>query len=243
MKRSLIALTVVSVLCTAAQADYIDLPIKWSQVPWDTSAMILPVSDHVTGFVRADDFECVDRDPIVAVRWWGTYASSTLQPTGYVHADISFHLSVGDHPDSLPSTQVAFYRVQAQQEWTGQYIMAGNWPVYRYDAYLPAPFDQYFNSHEVAERAGANIGQLFIDICVPSGEPNHWDWMPLSREDPNVPILDWAALSRNGHDGPWETPGEYNYNLAFELMTIPEPATMGLLGLGLAALVRRRRRK
>ena len=240
MTRSLIALVVVSVLCTAAQADYIDLPIKWSQVPWDPGAARVPWSDHLSpgGWTRADDFECQDSDPIVAVRWWGGYTTSGLRHTGNVTADIGFYLSVGNHPDSLPASRVAFYEVTAQEEWTGGYVF-GDWPVYRYDAYLPAAFDQYFYSHTVAERSQANIGELFIDICLPSGDPM-WFWMPLPAEDPPVPILDWAAECHTGHVGPWET-DPYHLNLAFELMTIPEPATIGLVGLGLAALIRRRR--
>ena len=53
------------------------------------------------------------------------------------------------------------------------------------------------------------------------------------------PILDQGASSM-GHTGPWG--GDLMcFNMAFELMTVPEPATLSLLALGGLALLRRRR--
>jgi len=242
VRRILIGLCIVCMMAAAAAADYIHLPRKWSQTPYDAEQSSLPISDcEFSDWVWADDFLCQDTHPIVAVRWWGLYgAARDPMPPGHVDAHISFHLSQGEHPTSVPFDEpVAFYTVSAQQEAVG-YSSAWGTTVYRYDAYLPEEFDQWHWSHEVAsEVPGANIGELFIDICVP--DPDYrWLWLSLSQSD--TPILDWPAFSNSGHSGPWVSRGDMGYSMSFELMT-PEPATMALLGLGLAGLIARRRRR
>ncbi len=78
-----------------------------------------------------------------------------------------------------------------------------------------------------------NVGELFIDIDKPTDE--EWGWHMAVAPSP---ILDLGARGTS-HIGSWWSAGT---DLAFELMT-PEPATMGLLGVGLAAMVMRRRKK
>jgi len=175
---------------------------------------------------------------IHAVRWWGIYGSATHQPGPF---DISFHYSTGEHPNSVPvGAPIQLYQVNPQEVQVGV-----NWvnnPVYRYDAYLPFPFDQWTHSQKTQIGSGEQVtllnkGELFIDICKPSGEL--WAW---SAVVPPHPRLDYVAVSLTGHNGPWSSFAGGG-DLAFELMTIPEPATMTLVGLGgLGALIRRRRR-
>ncbi len=233
MKRSLIALAVVSMLCTAVQADYIDLPIKWSQADWapydpDLRNSAYPSSGNQ---VMADDFFCDDADPIVAVRWWGTYGPEAGPRSGqHPLFDISFHFSQGAHPTSLPGTLLYLEEVRAQEVYVGNFY-AGTY-VYRYDAYLPLAFYQ-----EQYSAQSPNPGELFVNIYLAGTE--RWYWMSLGPPHPRA--ADYAASSSTGHNGPW-TSTSYEIDMAFELMT-PEPATMGLVGLGLVALVRRRRRK
>ena len=82
MKRLCVALFLVLCLAPlAAQADFIPLPVKWSQLPVvvdDGTGLkhfigVDYLSNHQMGVVVADDFVCDDPRPIVAVRWWGSY--------------------------------------------------------------------------------------------------------------------------------------------------------------------------
>lgn len=234
MKQALVAMGIIGLLASVAAAEYIDLPTKWSQMPDLTGDG--ERSDHTTDWVWADDFLCSDPDPIVAVRWWGHYwYDTTVRPDGHTFFDISFHFSEWAHPHSRAvAGPIALYeQVVVQEVFTGAYSRLGN-PVYRYDAYLPEAFPQ-----ELFSALSPNPGELFIDICKPSDED--WAWQHADgRYGP-----DFAAYGYDGHWGEFTSSdwsGHPGWDLAFELMTVPEPATMCLLGAGLVGLVVRRRR-
>ena len=93
-----ISIVLVLLAGAPALAEYINLQIKWSQPIGYDGTTVLGVdlhSDHTANLVVADDFECDDQDPIVAVRWWGSYiGDSTQKPIDHAAGpfDISFHL-------------------------------------------------------------------------------------------------------------------------------------------------------
>ena len=197
------------------------------------------MSDHNAGQVMADDFMCEEEEPIVAVRWWGSYIGEPGQrPDGWAESfEISFHFSLGPHPLSLPGPLIKLYAVDAQEVWEGVDINGDN--VYRYDAYLPGgPFQQWFYAWQEAPNVGpdANIGELFIDICKPTGE--NWGWHEVVGPHP---ILDFAAMGFGAahHTLSWQSTST---DMAFELMVIPEPVTMVVLTLGLLPVLLRRKR-
>lgn len=227
----------VIALVTPAQADYIPLPIKWSQpigfttLPDGTVAIagVDRLSDHTVNVIRADDFQCRDPEPIVAVRWWGSYIDSTVKrPDGFTGPfDISFHLStfpVVPHPFSLPvDGPIYFATVSAQEVFVGIDV-AGDF-VYRYDAYLPTPFNQQFNP--------THPNEYFLDIDKPTHESWGWHESPFGG-------LDYPALGPT-HGGPWTS--DPPHDLAFELMVIPEPSALLLVVFGGAGLLALRRRR
>ena len=231
---TLVVVALVGFVSTPAYADFIEGPVKWSQpitvsgIPVDPRQPVAGIIDGVDrlsdcflGVVRADDFTS-DGRPIVAVRWWGSYIGEQIPRsdgnTGPF--DISFHLSNGGtHPFSLPlDNPLELYTVSVVQEvWVGNDV-AGD-AVYRYDAYLPEPF---------LEEAGV---EYFLDICKPTEDRWGWHGTTIQKQD-------FSALGAS-HSGPWVS---MDYDLAFELIAIPEPATLGLLLLGGLALLRRRGR-
>jgi len=242
MKRLILAsLCVLLFAAGSAWADLIDLPVKWSQVPWDPDGADY-LSDCLGGTgqgqVIADDFLCLIPEPIVAVRWWGSYKhEKEPRDDGWTGPfDISFHNSLGPHPGSLPvpGPPITMYTVNAQEVFVG-FDNSGE-PVYRYDAYLTdaagaqEPFDQWRYSQDQRY----NIGELFIDICKPTLQ--NWGWHEVAATHP---ILDYAVAAPT-HGGPWGRAG-CGTDMAFELMVLPEPTTIGLLGLGSLVLLRKRR--
>jgi hypothetical protein len=113
--------------------------------------------------------------------------------------------------------------VHAQEAFVGV-DQAGDW-VYRYDAILPTPFLQ--------QGTPTNPLEYFIDIDKPTRE--NWGW----HESP-FGGLDYPAAAP-GHFGPWTS--DAPHDLAFELMTVPEPGVATLLGGGIVLLLARRRAK
>ncbi len=226
-------LAMVLVLAGAAMAEYIDLPIKWSQAPNDPQGGDW-ISNGQTQIV-ADDFPCTDRDPLVAVRWWGSYygETATPRPVGHVGPfEIAFYYSVpgatAPHPLSLPGDKVAAWQVTAQEQVIGREMNDDF--VYRYDAYLPQAFDQWLYSQNPANGIK---GELWMSI----GNPLEYNWCWEAAAIPH-PVADYAAYYHLPQG--WQS--SQLTDMAFELMT-PEPATLALVGLGLAGLAARRRRR
>jgi len=234
------ALGAMAIYATTALADFIKLPVKWSQpIQYNAGATIIGVdwrSDHTSGGIMADDFLCTTLDPIVAVRWWGSYVGEgpntgavprPTTPPGTIPFDIAFHNSTanstpGVHPFSLPTGLLYLQPVFAQEDYVGV-DQSGDY-VYRYDAYLPQPFYQ--------QGTTANPLEYFLAIDQPSGQ--NWGW----HESPPQ-IMDFPAFSPT-HTGPWVT--VQTQDLAFELMTVPEPGVLALGGLGVLAVLTGRRR-
>jgi len=173
------------------------------------------------------------------VRWWGCYNhDSNVRGTGPVDFDIAFHLATGSQPSGLPgSSPVVMYDVSATQQHVGQ-----NWwdeAVYRYEVFLPTPFNQQYWSSQ-----SPDPGNLFISICQPSGD--HWCWQIVAKADWDIPLGHWTALG-DSHHGPWATldyggggSGPWNHlDMAFEIV-VPEPATMTMCLIGIVGLLGRR---
>lgn len=250
--------TALAAVCTAVigaatvQANPVNLPVKWSQPICPTAGdpnTIFGLDREsqkgppgVPSQILADDF-IGDGTPLFAVRWWGSYLfNPSVQPDMKVPFQIAIHFSDANgnpavHPFSLPATTMQAYPdVLAFQHFVG--FDKAQEAVYVYEAMLPTPFPQ---------EAGI---EYFISIerhfnpNDPTGQ--RWGW-----HDTCEPRLDWAAVTFQKF-GPWDTytvpqpdPNSLIHtNLAFELMTIPEPATAGaMLVFALFGIGRRIRRR
>jgi hypothetical protein len=188
------------------------------------------------GQIVADDWQCLDPDPVFAVRWWGSYLNTAYEPTsGSRHLDfeIVFHTDDPyDPPNNNYSTPLAvipqaWHYVEAQEEFYGVVSGQGNptYNLYEYNAYLPVPFQQvqdtiYWIDIEYDEQR--NHGQ-------PVGDS--WAWQTCVAAD----AWNDKAVYGPTHNGPWtQVPC---HNMAFELMVpVPGAVLLGMLGLGVAGI-------
>jgi len=244
MRKVALASLCVLLAASFAWANYIDLPVKWSQLV-DRSGQGY-YSNHIgqpdIGHgpqVYVDDFVCDDPDPIVAARWWGAYPEPYPIHNHGGHAvgpfDITFHHSTGPHSQSIPADLITQYTVYAQEVYVG-HDSTNQYAIYRYDAYLPQAFDQWRYSQQPGPNNDWNVGELFFGVCQPT-DSEFWYWWETLPPHPVMDSAKWATT----HNGVWNAGQTNGSDMAFELMT-PEPGTIALLILGgLAGLAGRRR--
>ncbi len=235
------------------RADYIEGPIKWSQLP-DMDTGTDQYSVHLGDAVCSNDYRCVDPDPVVAVRWWGSYLDNSGPAEGAVNHptfELAFHYDCPANTQDFETGEILAYShptlvpiihpwVVAQEIYVGTTL--GGERVYRYDAYLPEAFDQWYWKNDDMNPHGSDIfwidiGRVHLDASGEEVNPPtiQWGW----HESETVK-LDNAISNPAYHFGPWAGVTVLQKDLAFEVITIPEPATMILLGFGALALLRKR---
>lgn len=229
------------------RADYIEGPIKWSQLP-DMERGVDQYSVHLGDAVCSNDYRCDSPDPVVAVRWWGSYLDNSGPDESVVaHPtfELAFHYDcpVGaqdretgeildySHPTLPP---IYFPHIAVQEVYVGS-TLAGE-RVYRYDAWLPEAFDQEYWKNLNTNPHGSDIFWIDIGRVVDAdGIGAQWGWHESKTLE-----LDNAISNPNYHFGPWAAVAVLERDLAFEVITIPEPTTMALLGFGMLSLLRKR---
>jgi hypothetical protein len=184
------------------------------------------VSHHtVGGPVLADDFTAAGSGQIVQVDWWGAAAPSASW-------EITFHLNQDGNaaaPDAFPA-QSGGYKLFVNSAG----VLIGN-GIYRYTAAI-GDLNWSVTSGTSYWFSAAN----FV---------NGWTWA-ISDGVPEVGSQAWTGVVSSGstpcgdggpHCGAWAAVDTAGSDFAFQI-TVPEPATVALLGLGLAGLAATRRR-
>ncbi len=224
---------------------------KWEQAP-DMDRGTDYLSMHRTnGPVVADDFQSDGRD-IYGFHWWGSYltdpTTSEEFATGQgaernVSFEISFHNdcpaldpSCGQdvYDYSTPSTDYTSVIVEAEEDFFG--ITASGETVYEYWVLLPVPWEEIAGETYWVD-FGWNAGQFGTNI----GD-NVWGWHESSDHWNDFAVTTNTAIGGNPHAGTWNVI-DGQRDMAFEVITVPEPTSILLIGIGLAGLGFARKRK
>jgi hypothetical protein len=227
-------------------------PVKWSQPVdidngWDVfsfgyldteESIIYPMA------VVADDWKCLDGLPVTDFHWWGSYIDGG-PGQGLLGFEISIHSDVPaghlGHP-SHPGDRLWWTLITLPQAHETFYATAPDHDIYQYFFELASP-ELYFYQQQ-----GTIYWLDIMAIVIP--EDTIWGWHTGLRPGPENGLD--AAVMMQGYD---VYTGEYTawaslydeqgpVQMAFELTTVPEPATLilvGTAGLSLLRFVRRRR--
>jgi len=245
----LTAVAVGALFATTAWATGIGLEIKWSQPPVEMEPPTEPPTyvgwDEISMDplpIVADDFLCDDPRPVVDVHWWGSYPGwiEPIPPTPPQAFLITFWTNV---PDPDPDDPVLFSHPgdPIWQVWCEEYDE--QFVGYDQDPYTGAldatyQYHQIFRPDQYFYQEPGTIYWISIQAVFPFPPPvDAWGWKtrPHFFEDDAVVDTGDGWLPIMGPDGA-------SWDVAYEL-SVPEPATGGLLLIGGAVVALRRRRR
>jgi hypothetical protein len=255
VRLNLLSCLVLAVLVagSAARADEVTRPVKWSQPPemgpygYDFS------SETVVPSMVADDFLCEDGEPVIDVHWWGGYWTPGAAWPYYTSDNYPDPTLAGDVPPGiLQGFWIEFYSdvpggTDPDMPWShpgdllyeeflpmaevaealyGKIVHVGDQVenVWQYNVDLPRPFFQDAGTIYWLKIQAKHSDQLI-----------QWGW-----HEAESLWHDNAVQMGYGRAGMWEL--LTNKDMAFEL-SIPEPAAMFVVAGGLGGLLCLRKKR
>jgi hypothetical protein len=179
-------------------------------------------------YIAADDYMCENPLPVTDVHWWGSYWNPSPGSPQLINGfTISFYSDVPaddagnfSHPGDL--LYEAYVSGNCNETYYG-YSAFDSTNVYQYDTILRKPFEQEY-------------GKIYwLSIVVDQGweMPPFWGWHNSYNHWNDSAVQSYMQE-------PWYPIYGGGQDLAFEL-TVPEPATIVLLGIGALSLIRRKK--
>jgi hypothetical protein len=209
-----------------------DMSLGWNlQSQWDTI-------DGEPNVIRADNWRCSATGLVTDIHWWGSYLFNNRGTDPIAGFEISIH---ANGPDNLPS-QLLYREVFDFSNVNEQAFGApvNGEQVYEYKVYLSNDFTQYHNDI------------YWLDIVALTPDQKRWPmwgWHTAVNEQIEAALSGSAQTTKDweNHDPTWggnaDNPWQHaQYDMAFELTTIPEPSLVALFGFGVFTAWRRFRR-
>lgn len=217
---------------------------KWQQLPdMNDFYSFTATKDSFFELTVADDWMCESGNPIVHVRWWGTYHAyeggnpGPVEQPPVVDRPSKFVLSWHEDDNGKPGTEVASVEIQRDdQNFTEAYYgtaedwMGGAWydHVFQYDYYLETPWEQ---------KAGETYW-LDIQAVFETDGMYHWDWVTTKpvdglfniamEYDETEAVPAWEKLEFPNTPGFEHPHAGKDVNMAFELIVMTPQAQIGL---------------
>ena len=236
---------------------------KWSQ-PLDPLGIDILSMHRSNGPVIADDFQS-DGRPIAGFHWWGSYLTdpATGQEWGTgqgADRQLSFESSLhqncpagtlgcnngnGGNPYNFdtPSNNPPYFSaiVSATEQFVGNFNGSNVYEYWLDLTGIPGPDFLAGTWNEVA-------GDIYwVDFAWNAGQfgtafdGDVWGWHTSATQNLGSAVQTIAPISGgNPHTGSWNPLGT---DMAFEVLTVPEPASLALLALGAAGMGYRLRRR
>ncbi len=238
-----VVLTALVLVGLAAAASARDIPKGVLQLPDMTSGWNLQsqwdLIDGEPNIIRADNWRCPDGRPVTDVHWWGSYYFNTDGGNPIDAFEITIY---ANDASNLPGPLL--YRQQlslAAVAETACGLDGNGEEVFQYTAYLDDPFQQ----------TEGDVYWLAI-VALTEGTKRWpmWGWHTAVNTDIDELLRGSAQSTKDpgsvnptfgGQEAnPWQ---DAQYDMAFELTTIPEPSLVALFGLGMFAIWTRFRRR
>jgi hypothetical protein len=233
---------VVLGLCAAgwAQPSYVT---KVAQLPdWESGWNLQSQWDLIDGepnIIHADNWRCPDGLAVTDIHWWGSYLFNARGSKPIDQFEVSIYAN--DVGTGLPGQLL--HREAFGFPSVGEVLAgtdANGEDVYKYTVYLKDPFEQ---------TAGEVYWLSIVALTEGTTRWPMWGWHTAVTTDIEQLLQGSAQTTKDPTqdstlggkaENPWQ---DAQYEMAFELTTIPEPSIVALVGLGLFAMWTRFRRR